>query len=299
LTLGAALVLRSAHAGAADLAGAELVVERTTTAQDCPDAAALAKATLGLGSPPAARAAPLELRVRFDRGLDGYVAVIEASGSKQGTRNLHHPAPTCRPLADATSVVLAVLSDLIPPPAPEPEPEPAPIPRPAPPSPLTASLGLESGLAYGLLGPSLTGTAAALLRARYLAAELELGGFWGLPHYDAVGPGVLKTQLFSGSALGCWWFTRNLGGCAGSGLGVLHGSGHGFDHDGSASTLWLAGLAGLAGRIDIRSRWSCRFSLSAVVPFSSQAFLVEPLETGFQSAPAAIWLRFGPELRFW
>jgi hypothetical protein len=110
---------------------------------------------------------------------------------------------------------------------------------------------------------------------------------------------VLKTQLFSGTALGCWWFAKNLGGCAGSGLGVLHGSGHGFDHDGSASTLWLAGLAGLAGRIDIRSHWSCRFSLSAVVPFSSQAFLVEPLEAGFQSAPAAVWLRFGPELRFW
>jgi hypothetical protein len=302
LSLCTALLLHTAAAAAVDLAGAELVVERSLAAQDCPDAAALARATLGLGSPPTTRAAALALTVRFDRRLDGYSAVIQAAGRKQGTRELHHPAPTCRPLADATSVVLAVLSDLIPPPDPEAEPKPVPVPAPPPapaPRSFSAAIGIESGLAYGLLGPSVTGTVSALLRGRYQAAELELGAFWGLPHYDAVSPGVLETQLFSGTALGCWWFGASVGACVGSGLGVLDGSGHGFDHDGSATAPWFTGLAGLAGRISVRPRWSCRFSLSAVVPFGSQSFLVAPLEEGFRSAPAAVWLRFGPEFRFW
>jgi hypothetical protein len=309
LGLGAALVLRSADAKAAELAGAELIVERSVISEDCPDAAALAKSTLALGAPPSKRAAPLRLTVRFDRRADGYVAVIEATGSKQGTRELHHPAATCRPLADATSVVLAVLSDLIPPPQPQPspppqpQPSPPPPPQPEPPPPLTLAAGVESGLAYGLLGASLSATAAVALRARYHAAELELGGVWGLPKYELVGPGLLQTNLLAGTAVGCWWFGAknriNWGGCAGSALGLLRGSGHGFDHDDSATIAWFAAVFGLAAQVPIRSRWSLRLAASGVVPFGSHAFLVSGLESGFRSAPAAFWLRFGPQFRFW
>jgi hypothetical protein len=306
--LGAALLFASVDVGATEVAGAELLVERDAAASDCPDAIALAKATLALGSPPAARGEPLQLIVRFERGLDGYTAVIEATGRKQGTRELHHPAASCRPLADAASVVLAVLSDLIPAPAPEPEaqPQPAPVPPPPPPPPAprpTAAIGLESGLAYGLVGSAVTGTASVVLRARYQAAELELGALFGLPHYQPVGPGVLETSLVAGTALGCWWFGGEnrlaLGGCAGPALGSLQGSGHGYDHDDSARPLWFAAVFGLAARVPIRSRWTCRLALSAVVPFNSHTFLVDPLQDGFHSTPAAVWLRFGPEYRFW
>jgi hypothetical protein len=307
LALGSALVLRSAGANAAELAGAELIVERSASAGDCPDAAGLAKSTLALGAPPSTRAAPLRLTVRFDHRANGYVALIEASGSKQGTRELHHPAATCRPLADATSVVLAVLTDLIPAPQPEAQPEPEPAPPPPPPPapspPLTLAAGVESGLAYGLPGASLNATAAVVLRARYQAAELELGGVWVLPHYEPVGPGLLQTSLLAGTAAGCWWFGGenriNWGGCAGAALGVLRGSGHGFDLDDSATNAWFSALFGLAAQVPIRSRWSLRLAASGVVPFGSHAFLVEPLEEGFHSAPGAFWLHFGPQFRFW
>jgi hypothetical protein len=305
--LGLALLLVPGRALGADLAGAELAVEESPTATDCPTAETLATRVLALGSPPEERRAPLTLVVRFDRDLEGYVARIEATGRKQGTRELRTNGGTCRSLAEAAAVVLAVLSDLTPPHPPSSPPEaPAPVPAttPAPPAPApTLALGLESGLAYGLSGNAATGTAALALRGRYRALALELGGFWSTPHFQSFAPGILEIGLLGGTALGCVWFGSGshpeLGGCAGAGLGSLSGSGHGYDHDDSAAILWLAGFGGVAARLPFNSRWAAALSLFAVLPFRSSSFLVGPVGDGFHSAPAAVLFRFGPEYRFW
>jgi len=139
---------------------------------------------------------------------------------------------------------------------------------------------VESGLAYGLLGSAVTGTASVALRARYQAAELDLGALFGLPHYQPIGPGVLETSLVAGTALGCWWLGGEnrlaLGGCAGPALGSLQGSGHGYDHDGSARPLWFAAVFGLAARVPIRPRWTCRTRVSEAVDAGGNLQL-EPL----------------------
>jgi hypothetical protein len=314
LALVSAHLVTTQRGEAAELAGAELAVEHSQTATDCPTAGALATATLALGSPPKVRTGSLTLVVRFDHDLEGYVAHIEAAGRKQGNRELRTAGATCRSLADAVAVVLAVLSDLTPSAAPSEAPprvaEPAPLlPPPAaatPPAPTpTATLALtaESGLAYGLLGNVATGTASVALRGRYRALSLDVGGFWSTPHFEQVAPGILELGLLGGATLACGWLGSDahfdLSGCTGLGVGSLGGSGHGFDTDDEANVLWLSWLAGFTARLPFNSRWAAGFSLLAVVPLRSQSFRVTRVAGGFSSEPAAVLLRFGPEYRFW
>lgn len=309
--LGGALLLAALPADATELAGATLSVDRSPSAYDCPDAPTLAQMSVALGSPPATSGLPLRLIVHFQRGPEGYVALLEAAGRKRGTRELQSSATTCASLAEAVSVVLAVLTDLIPPPdnvpalapAAEPVPAPEPFPEPPPPPPLTVAVGPDFGIAYGLVGKAATGTATAAVRVRYRSAELELGALWSTPHFETVAPGIVSLSLFAGTALGCWWFggdrSATIGACAGLGLGSLHGGGHGYDRDGEAATLWLAGLGGLAAELRLRPHWACRFALSAILPFGEDTFAVAPNGQGIHTSPVAILARFGPEYRFW
>jgi hypothetical protein len=303
--LALALIFSPLRARAAEFAGVALTAERTAAAEDCPSADTLAMATLALGSAPEVPSGSLELVVRFDHDVEGYVARIEARGRKQGTRELRTTAPSCRSLADAVVVVLAVLSDLTPrraavaaPPSAAPLP-----PQNRPKREASLALGAESGIAYGLLGSAASGTVSVALRGRYRAFGVELGGLWGLPHFESLAPGVLQVGLLGGTALGCAWLGENtrpeFGVCAGVGIGVLSGSGHGYDNDGAATLTWLTALGGLAVRLPFNQRWAVGASLFALVPLRSQSFVVAPLGAGFSSAPAAVLLRFGPEYRFW
>ena len=169
--------------------------------------------------------------------------------------------------------------------------------------PTALALAAESGLAYGLLGDAATGTVTVALRGRYGAMALELGGFWGTPHFEHVAPGVVEVGLLGGTGLGCVWFGSGghpeLGGCAGLGLGALSGSGHGYDGNRDATIFWLAGLGGLSARLPFNQRWAVGSSLLGLLPFRSPSLLVAPVGEGFRSAPAAVLFRFGPEYRFW
>lgn len=304
------------RARAAEVAGATVVVERSPAAADCPDAAQLVSAVQKLGSPPALPRAPLALSVHFEAGSGTYVARIEARGRQQGERVLEAPGTSCDSLAQATAVALAILIDLLPARERPREPAPAPsspgsAPTPAapfvPPAPeahpsFVLGVGLDWTLAYGLLGSDLSGTNDLALRGRYGALGFELSGLASAPHYALVAPGTIRLNLFAGEALGCFWFAEAkqgaLGGCAGVGLGSLTGHARGYDTDGSVSRLWTAAVASLNARLALRGRWACVVTLSGLVPLRSQAFVVEPLGRGFHSSPAAVALRFGPELHF-
>lgn len=305
--LGVAWFLAPTPATATSLAGAELHVDRTPSAYDCPDAAALAEASAAHGTVPTTPAEPLRLEVHFRRGADGYVALIEATGRKRGTRELESPATTCGALAETVSVVLAILTDLIPPspdsPVLVPAPAPAPPQRPPAPHDPSFAVGPDFGVAYGLVGNVATATVALSARARYDAAELELSAWGSGADFEPIAPGYVSLRLYAGTAQGCWWIGREqratLGGCAGIGVGSLHGAGRGYDHDGDSSALWAAALAGVAAELRIRPHWACRFALSVVVPFGSDMFAVAPGVQGISTPPLAISAHFGPEYRFW
>jgi len=112
-----------------------LEVAHSTEATDCPDAAGLA-ATVGraLGRDaldPSADDAPLRFDVIFARLNGGYVATVRRSDPNRSARTLAADGPSCRRVADAVVVTLALMLDEL---AAEPRPAPTPVAVPPPPS---------------------------------------------------------------------------------------------------------------------------------------------------------------------
>jgi hypothetical protein len=312
------------------LADGELRVQRSENAADCPDEPALANATLALGSyPQAASTTSLSVVVDLDRDAEGYVARIRTTGRKEGYREIRAPGESCVPLAEATSVAVAILFDLLPPesesppppleprpaavpavpapaPAPKESPKPSP-PREAAPAKQFASLSTEAGVAYGLLGSAFTvhfgGSIHLALGER---GEMNAGGFWAPGRSIDFEPGRVVVSLAAGRAGGLFWLLRSdhfdLGARAELSIGSIHGEGRDFDHPGDASELWTAGTLGASGRYAFNRRWGFRFGLALVVPFRRQSFTVttgdEAPAGAYESTAVAAMLELGPELFF-
>src|SRR5262249_4441318 len=147
-----------------------------------PDAESLKQHTLTLGKPGPGGSTPLLVEVEFRRDEAGFVATLRTSGRSQGRRELSAAGPSCDALAHATSVVLVVLLDLLPP------DEPA-LPRPSevPPSRATIAekselfeyfaLGARAGVEYGVFGRALSASFGGGVRVRLARVELALAGF--------------------------------------------------------------------------------------------------------------------------
>jgi hypothetical protein len=327
--VGLSLIMLGAPslAHASELAGGRLAVVRDAETLDCPDDATLADTTLALGTPPATQAQGLEIRVVFQRDAFGFGALISTSRAP-GVRELRKPGPSCAPLAEAVSVVLAVLFDLAPPgeppvseapiAAPPPERAPAAPPRsePAPqiapvPKPRVVrgpnvflGIGVQGVGAYGLLGAAPVGGVSGALRGGLERWELSAGALWAPNRTVAYPPGVVHVSVLAGRLGACAWLfpsraRPDVALCAGLLLGSVRGRGEGFDQDlPAASDLWFAGEAGAVARIPIASKLALRLGISVVVPSRPQRFAVVGAGMAFRSSPAAGLLEVGPELRF-
>jgi hypothetical protein len=326
-TAGFALAVVLQVAGSAQalpLVGGELRVRRTEAASDCPDEQALGASTLALGTPAAeASSGPLDVEVVLDRDEIGYVARIHATGRKSGEREIRSASDRCGGLADATSVALAILFDLLPeqpfvPEATTPLPprelapqaaEPAPYlgdssvaaPQPVR-SPVVFWLGAHGGLASGLLGHAVTEHVGAALRVR-ASRRFELGlGAFGAPGRElAHGPGTVTVSLVAGRGDVSVTLVENdrarLGFRVGISSGAIAGSGAGYDHDYTTTEFWLAPGVGAAGRWRISPVWALTLSTTFLVPYRTQTFSVAEIPgTAFEGAPAAVLFELGPEL---
>lgn len=311
-------------ARAADFAGGTLTVVRDEATRGCPDEDALGRATLALGTPQE-HTGKVEVTVEFQRDAFGYGAVVRTRGPGGGERELRKPGPDCAPLAEAVSVVLAIVFDLAPrdapaEPEPAPEAEPAPAqasppraeaevrPRPAPPPEHTGptlllGAGAHGGGAYGLLGNAPVGAVSGAVRAQLARWELGAGALFA-PHrrVEYLGRAVVLSVL-AGRLGACAWLSPSrsrpdIALCAGALLGRLRGEGRGFYRDSTANELWLAAEAGAAVRVPIVSNVALRLGISAIVPSRRQEFTVLRAGTAFESSPAAGLLELGPELRF-
>jgi hypothetical protein len=324
LALLVLICLASAHASAAELPGGTLVVHRTAEAADCPDAAALIASTLELGTtlPPAAPA-PLHLEVSFRREQSGYAAEVRASGRTEGVRDVTKEGATCAPLAEAVSVVLAVLLDLTPrataprPPAPPP-PAPAPVApgsaseRPPPATPagpsapsesLAFGAGIQGGAAYRLVGDGLAPTVSAVVHVRLARWELFAGGLWAPGGSADYLEHTIEMSLLSAKLGGCAWLrpsrTRvDAALCASFLAGNLRAHGKGFPHDLPASDAWFAFGVGVAGRLPLVSKLALRLEISALVPTRKQTYTVAFTQGAYETSPVSALVELGPELTF-
>ena len=317
-----AAFLVSASARSAELAGGTLSVQRSADAADCPDEAALIAATLELGTPPPAAAAPLHLEVSFRHDQAGYIATVQASGRTEGVREVTKEGATCAPLAEAVSVVLAVLLDLTPHDSPlaTPAPAPTPTPRPssssptpsssstsAPPAPSAERLAfiasLRAGAAYRLVGDGLAPTASASLHSRLDRWELFAGALWA-PRGNADYLGhTIEMSLLSAKLGGCAWLrgSRAHGDaalCAAFLAGSLQAQGRGFSQDVPASDPWFAIAAGLGGRLPLARKWALRLDISAIIPTRQQSYTVAFTDGSYETSPLSGLVELGPELTF-
>jgi hypothetical protein len=318
-------------AQAAEFAGGTLTVARDTESADCPDEAALAISTLSLGTPPAERTEGVAVSVVFQRDAFGYGAIITTTGSQAGVRELRKPGPSCAALAEAVSVVLAVLFDLAPleqPPkvlpiaSPPPEAAPSPVlpppraperppSRPEPARPRTfgrsVGVGVQGAGSYGLLGAAPVLAVAGAVRVS--SGRWELGaGALGAPKraVEYIGR-VVYVSVVAGRLVGCGWLFSSrsrpdVGFCAGMLLGRMRARGDGFDDDAPvARATWFAAEAAAAGRLPLTANLAVRLGISLVVPSRSQRYTVTMAgtpRTAFRSSPAAGLFEAGPELRF-
>ena len=303
-----------------EIAGFELSVARTPQARDCPDAPELSAATARVGTGPTPREdepekAPLLTHVVFDRDAQGYSAEIRSTGRKSGVRVLRDAGETCAPLAEATTVVLAVLLDLLPesaePPAPAPVAAPSPAaatpaasPGPAPPrrQSVVVTVGVDGGVAVGLLDQVAAGTLGAALRPSYGRWELGVGALWAPTRNFPFASGSVDVMLLSGRIIGCGWLTPSasrsgLAACAGVLFGVLRGEGHDFDQNRSTTQFWPLAEVGLRGRVVLGEKWGLRFGVSGLVPLRRLTFSVERLAVAYETPSFGALFELGPELR--
>ena len=302
--------------------GFELSVARTPEAADCPDAPALSAATQRVGTGPTSRAGepekePLITQVTFDRDATGYFAEVRSTGRKTGLRVLRNEALTCAPLAEATTVVLAVLLDLLPQdenvPAPAVVPitqssAAAPVPEPprralAPDRRIAVALGVDAGVAAGLLDHVAAGSLSGAVRPSYGRWELGAGVLWAPTRNLPFMNHSVDVALLGARLTGCGWVTPvrsrfGFAGCAGVLLAALRGQGHGFDHDEATTQFWPVAEVGLRGRLALNDRFSLRLGVTGLFPLRRLTFSVERLAVVYETPSLGVLAEIGPELRF-
>jgi hypothetical protein len=295
-------------ASGTELSSSELEVFRRPDASDCPDSAGLARAVLALGSAPNQPGSHLHLEVTFERSADGYAATINSFGSKPGVRRLAMAGKGCEPLAEAVSVTLAVLLDLIPSPekkqgTSERGMPPNEVERTAPPFVLDASA--RAGFAYGELGPTISGVFSPALRLSRERFQLLGSAFWNTPINADYRDGFVRVGLWGGGLDACFRLgpsnRTRLGflPCAGFRLGRLSGKGVQFDENYQAAQTWIAFSLSAAARLALNKKWGFVASLSAIAPVKKHTFSVAGAGAAFESQVVAGLLEIGPEVQIW
>jgi hypothetical protein len=251
------------------------------------------------------------------------VALKTVRDGTPGERNVE--ATSCRSLADATALILALTIDpaLIaapetPPLEARPAEPPAPIapspplaPPPAPPTPskdhasssVHAAVLVEMGADLGTLPKAAYGFALASALLLGPARVEGYGSYWPAQPARATGSssagGLLRLAL--GGARVCYAGPRGvfeLAGCAGFELGVLHGEGFGVVYSRATDSLWIAGSLGVRASFELTPRLRLAVDVGIAVPFRRDEFVLDQLGTLHQTSAVVGRALGGPEIRF-
>jgi hypothetical protein len=263
-----------------------------------------------------AEAVQLSVHVQAEpSGFGAQLGVVRAG--VRGERALH--APSCEELSESLVVAIVVAigaEESPPPPPPAPPPPAAPPSTTAPPAAEEApppSAAPESGAG---LGPSIVGSAWMIADTGTLPAPgigAGVGVTLGWPRLQLRAVGTLLPEregnlnasagspgasigLLAGSAMGCVslgsfpsWVA--LAACAGWELGQLSGSGTHVSTPYQQSALWSAARLDLASRWALTSVLSLELQLTAVAPFTRDAFILKDLGSVYR--PASVLGRLG------
>ena len=297
--------------------------------EGCPPASAVEAEIERLLGGPAGEHSSSDLHVQatVERGALWFVTLETASKTASGHRTIE--AATCRGLANATALIVALMidpdavaartgiakGDETPPPSPSVPTARAPTPTPAEPGsePGKASARETHGLlgvaAAGSLGvlpsPDVGGSASVgVVRPRWRG---EARATYGLrrvqsdPLADAAGA-YGRFSFVAGSLAGCMsflWPGLEMGPCASAEVGVVRGQGVGASQTTSKPTPWIA--VGAGGFLAIRANPWLYFPIhvDAVFPLWRPHYVFSNVPTPiFQSWFVGGRLTAGVELRF-
>lgn len=268
------------------------------------------------GTMPIPRGGAVEAHASVAHGPPWSVSLTTHNAGQLGRRSLE--AASCRDLADATALILALMIDpdavaahagdakvapSPPPPAPVVEAPPAPPPTGPPMDVLVAvhgqaSLGLLPGVDAGV------GAGIGLAGRRW---RVEVRGTYGLRRDQvaraAAAPEARGQFSFLGSALAA---CIDLGGdgigfgpCAGAELGLVSAKGYGVSVELPARTTWLAGGAGGYVVIALGRHLAIPLHLDVMAPLLRPRYIIKDVEgTVFQAPALGVRLIGGLEWRF-
>jgi hypothetical protein len=290
--------------------GAELAVERSAGAEDCPAGAELTarvERILQRPLPPNhPDAEPLRIAVEFAKSSAGYTAALHFRGPKTGERHLLDRGGSCEALAEAVSVTIALSLDQqleqraaereskaapdVGPKAPRigPKSSAAPPAR-APRGVWEAGMLVEGGTALGFGAPAafaLSEHAQARIRRRWL---FDLGFHAVAPSTVSATTGRVRTSWLFGSARGChvWGEDYLVGACALLGVGRLRGVGVGYHESRSDDLTWSA--VGGAGTVQGPLVGPAFWALSGTLwrPLRSLTFSVQNAGVVWRASPVS------------
>lgn len=270
---------------------AQLSVVRQAGAEGCADAEALA---LRVGSIAGSRVvtttapAPVRVDVLVIRNGERHEAILSVSGAQSGFRHLSDAGSDCRGLDEAMALTIALLLDAgaqpvatpaPPPPAPpRPPPEPAIVARPPSGDALRVRAELGAGVGVALLAKpvALGGLGAGIASRRF---GLMLGVKVLQSDRVSDGRGYTDLNLSFAYLRACAAIAGRreslvLDFCGGPLLGMLSGSGNGYDRDLDQRLSWLAGSVGARIEGTTTSPLSWHFSVQAVAPLARRSLSV-------------------------
>lgn len=263
-----------------------------------------------IGAVPGGR---LQARAVVTQSQAWAVALETESAGQVGQRSLE--AGSCRELANATALIIALMIDPdavaahTPPPAPPSPPAPSP-PASKPARPLDTQIGLiVTGTQGTLPSPDVgVGASVGLSGRRW---RLDLRASYGLRRdQTATAPvppgGHGQFSFFSALLTGCW----NLGGpglawgpCAVGEFGVVSAKGVEVDRALPAHVPWWAVGAGGYAVIPLARRWAVPIHLDALLPLRRSEYVFRDTQGNvsarvFKAAPLGVRVSAGVELRF-
>jgi hypothetical protein len=251
--VGIALVAIPGSVRAAPNQSVAFDLSRGPGAERCPDREALAaQVELRLAQPRESPHAPVadHVEIAVVRSGNNYVATISTLGLDSGTRRLVDTSQDCAGLAEALSLMLAMIADGRPLSAEKPPELVAPIrPRRA------WEVGAGVLGAGNILGAPTLGYSVDVLWHPSPHLATGLTGIWMPDRSIERGPGATKVSVEAGLARVCWGIL-SFGGrffpalCGEFGAGVLQGAGEGYLDAKSTLRPWL--MAGGTARVGIR-----------------------------------------------
>lgn len=281
-----------------------------TAPPGCPDAdrvfadvERLSGRTIDKGGRPALGVAAI---VEEHEGAWSVVLEVREDGGVPRSRRVE--GSSCREVADAAAVIVALALDAPPEetPAPPPTPPtPAPIPapkkpdppRPPPPSPSPIRIGPRFALLGALDAAALPGVSAGGGLSAGLAIEgnrIEIRGLFFAPRDEPFA--VPSTDVDAGASValyaGALRYCRvlldrpvvDLAGCGGVEVGALDARGHGFVTDESALGRWVAPELAFDVHLHLGAGFAIGLELAGLVPTIRDRFRVDG-DLAYTTAP--------------